>query len=100
MPADGTNPGAALLQATDGSLYGTTENGGDFDGGTVFRMTFDGDFAVVHPFSAEEGWNPVAPLIQTTDGTFFGTTSAGDPFANRGTTFQIAPHGTFTVAYA
>jgi uncharacterized repeat protein (TIGR03803 family) len=100
MPSDGTKPGAALLQATDGSLYGTTENGGDFDGGTVFRMTFDGDFAVVHPFSAEEGWNPVAALIQTIDGTFFGTTSAGDPFANRGTIFQIAPDGTFTVVYA
>jgi len=100
MAADGINPRAALMQATNGSLYGTTESGGDFDGGTVFRMMSDGAFAVVHAFTAEEGWNPVAPLIQTSNGALLGTTSAGDPFGNRGTIFQIAPDGTFSVLYA
>ena len=36
-----TDPSApsALIQGSDGNLYGTTTNGGSFNLGTVFRMT-------------------------------------------------------------
>lgn len=36
---DGANPVGKLLQATDGSLYGTTQTGGANGGGTVFRIS-------------------------------------------------------------
>lgn len=41
---DGENPDAALIQATDGNLYGTTYAGGanGFIGGTVFKIAPSG----------------------------------------------------------
>ena len=38
MPSDGANPRGALLQASDGKLYGTTFGGGMIDEGVVFRV--------------------------------------------------------------
>jgi uncharacterized repeat protein (TIGR03803 family) len=37
---DGANPAAALVQAGDGNFYGTTEYGGPYGSGTIFRLTF------------------------------------------------------------
>src|SRR6266852_5564917 len=45
---DGTEPAAPLIQARDGDLYGTTQYGGPFGGGTVFRTTLDGTLTVLH----------------------------------------------------
>jgi uncharacterized repeat protein (TIGR03803 family) len=36
---DGSSPGAALMQAADGNLYGTTSAGGADGYGTVFKLT-------------------------------------------------------------
>ena len=35
---DGQNPQAGLMQAADGTLYGTTSEGGDLNFGTVFKL--------------------------------------------------------------
>ena len=45
--ADGANPLATVIQATDGNLYGTTEGGGSYGGGTVFRLTPGGTLTTV-----------------------------------------------------
>jgi len=37
-PSDGIGPSGALLQASDGSLYGTTASGGSTGAGTVFKL--------------------------------------------------------------
>ncbi len=37
--SNGANPQAALVQATDGNFYGTTERGGANGDGTVFRLS-------------------------------------------------------------
>ena len=36
---DGSNPVAGLVLDTEGNLYGTTEYGGEYGGGTVFEVT-------------------------------------------------------------
>ena len=49
----GAQPGAPLVQASDGNFYGTTSFGGLYNFGTVFRATPSGGFATVYTFSRE-----------------------------------------------
>jgi uncharacterized repeat protein (TIGR03803 family) len=77
---DGKYPYGALVQATDGNLYGTTSEGGDdpscrmLDGcGTIFNLTLTGALTTLHVFGMVDGANPEAGLLQATDGNFYGT---------------------------
>jgi len=78
---DGANPGAPLIQASDGNFYGTTGGGGNcttFAGGcgTVFEMTATGTLTRLHSFDKTDGALPTA-LVQHSNGTFYGTTIRG-----------------------
>ena len=58
---DGANPYARLTLGNDGALYSTASNGGKNGNGVVYRIRPDGDFAVLHTFSAANpttGANP------------------------------------------
>jgi uncharacterized repeat protein (TIGR03803 family) len=102
-PTDGALPYAGLIQGPDGTLYGTTFSGGDFNSpGTVFQMAPDGSgFTILHSFagSPNDGAGPYAGLIQGPDGTLYGTTYGGGGGANSvGTVFKMAPDGSgFTI---
>ena len=101
--ADGDYPRAALVQATDGNLYGTTEAGGAYTGdGTVFKMTPSGTLTTLHRFCARRGcvggYSPFAGLIQAADGNFYGTTFLGGA-NNNGAVFKITPSGTLTTLH-
>ena len=48
---DGAFPLAGLIQALDGHFYGTTTRRGLLDGGTIFRMTPDGETTALHAFA-------------------------------------------------
>ncbi len=96
--ADGAYPYAGLIQATDGNLYGTTQQGGAYyvgsdSGGTVFRITLNGTVTTLHSFCSEvkcaDGALPYAPLVQDTNGTLYGTTSEGGEF-DSGTVFSLS----------
>jgi uncharacterized repeat protein (TIGR03803 family) len=102
---DGASPRASLIQATDGSFYGTTIGGGSgapggTNAGTVFKMTPAGMVTILHGFAGSaDGATPFAALTQATDGNFYGTTvSAGA--LNHGTVFMMTPAGTVTVLHA
>jgi uncharacterized repeat protein (TIGR03803 family) len=92
---DGANPCAPLIQGADGGFYGTTENGGAFDNGTVFRMAPDGMLTNLVSFNDTNGANPVAGLIQDADGTLFGTAEYGGAYG-RGTVFAMTTNGWMT----
>jgi uncharacterized repeat protein (TIGR03803 family) len=79
---------AALLQGSDGMLYGTTAAGGVNGYGTVFTLATDGSgFNVILNFdSATTGAYPSAGLIEV-NGEFYGTTSDGG--ANGGGTLYV-----------
>ena len=99
---DGTNPNAGLILGTDGNLYGTTANGGQYDVGTVFRLTPEGTESILYEFGAagsRDGAQPSGPLIQDRAGNLYGTTAAGGVNGG-GTIFRIAPGGTESLIYS
>src|SRR6185295_8246790 len=71
--ADGSTPLGAVIEASDGSFYGTTESGGRARFGTVFRVTPAGAFTTVHAFArgVSDGAYPRAALMQSADGNFY-----------------------------
>jgi len=97
----GTLPGAsygALVQATDGSFYGTTYDGGTSDDGTVFKARTDGTVTTVVNFDFTHGSQPYSSLIQGTDGNFYGTTKEGGS-NKQGVAFRLTPQGVLTVLH-
>jgi uncharacterized repeat protein (TIGR03803 family) len=98
--ADGASSSAALIQATDGNFYGTSDSGGAFNLGTIFRMTPSGVVTILHVFTGgADGASPLAALIQASDGNFYGTTYMGG-VADKGTIFTMTPGGAFTPLHA
>jgi len=95
---DGANPHAGLMQATDGSLYGTTTNGGVNGYGTVLKITLAGTLTTLHSFDGADGGSPYAGLVQATDGNFYGTTPVGG-INGYGTIFEVTPGGTLTTLH-
>ena len=106
---DGSSPEGALLEGTDGSLYGTTYYGGVFNEypcdsgcGTIFRITRDGAYTTVYKFCVQgdclDGYFPYAGLMQASDGNFYGTTLQGG-LHGQGTVFKITPKGALTTLY-
>jgi uncharacterized repeat protein (TIGR03803 family) len=89
--ADGATLAGALVLASDGFLYGVTQEGGTSNNGTVFRIRPDGTgFESVHSFNGVDGRDPFGGMIQGADGFLYGTTRGGGSSGN-GTVFQIDP---------
>ena len=75
--SDGGSPWGGLVQSTDGNLYGTTQSGGTYGYGTVFRIAPGGSLATLAQFDGYQGANPSAALVQAADGNLYGTTQTG-----------------------
>jgi uncharacterized repeat protein (TIGR03803 family) len=91
---DGAHPTGALIQATDGNLYGTTQSADRNHPqlfGAAFKITIGGVLTTLHRFggSPNDGANPYAALLQDTNGKLYGTTHAGGA-NNDGTVFALA----------
>ncbi len=105
--ADGAEPVAGLIQATDGNFYGTALYGGKptclLGGGTgcgtVFKITPAGVLTTLHGFDYTEGANPSATLVQGSDGNFYGTAQYGGD-VDYGTVFKITAGGMLTLLHS
>ncbi len=94
-PDDGRNPKAALIQGSDGALYGTTPNGGIYDRGTVFKLNRDGTgYAVLYhcPDNTWDDAGPQAPLIEGSDKALYGTRQ-GSGYGDKGEVFRMNKDG-------
>jgi uncharacterized repeat protein (TIGR03803 family) len=94
---NGGNPRAGVIEGSDGFLYGTTENGGASDKGTVFKVgKSGGGFAKLHDFNAVDGCRPHADLLEASDGYLYGTTRdcGSSGYGGMGTVFRVRIDGT------
>lgn len=96
----GGNPWAALVQGTNGGLYGTVTTFGAYNGGAIFEIGLEtGTLTTLYSFcsqiNCEDGAVPTAPLIWATNGHFYGTTDKGGT-NGMGTVFKMTPSGEFT----
>ena len=96
----GYAPYAGLIQATDGSFYGTTRNGGASGRGTIFRLDAAGTVTTLHHFTGgSDGAYPYAGVIQAADGTFYGTTLSGGA-NDSGVIYRLDTAGTLTTLHS
>src|SRR5262245_26589636 len=83
------NPVGGLIRGRDGNFYGLTRLGGPNNRGTIYKLTPDGAFSVLHALTPTEGFEPVGRLVQTSDGFLWGA-------ANSGLIFKTSEAGEFT----
>jgi uncharacterized repeat protein (TIGR03803 family) len=104
---DGLDPEAALILDQAGNLYGTTNIGGEYYGGTVFKLTPKSDeswaesimYSFCHTTACLDGGFPLGGLIFDQAGNLYGTTAyGGTSLRPGGTVFKLTPnsHGAWT----
>jgi len=95
--ADGSNPYAGVVRDAPGNLYGTTDRGGTYGSGVVFKLDITGKETVLHTFTGgTDGANPFAGLLRDNAGNLYGTTHEGgdltcDPPYGCGVVFKLTP---------
>jgi uncharacterized repeat protein (TIGR03803 family) len=68
-------PRAGLVQDSAGNLYGSSEDGGIFRSGSVFKVDNSGAGTVLYSFTGKaDGGYPEASLILDSEGNLYGTT--------------------------
>ena len=95
------NSATAVIHASDGNLYGSTQFGGAYDAGRIFRIDPSGSVTTFHDFGADGPLPPVQPaasLIQGLDGALYGTTLRGGA-GTYGTVFRIDLAGNLTLLH-
>jgi uncharacterized repeat protein (TIGR03803 family) len=88
---EGSLPQGALVQAPDGTLFGTAYNGGLNGYGTVFRVGPDGsNVGVIHDFMPPNGGDGVHPAAPVTisGSVAYGTDSSGGS-SGRGAVYKL-----------
>lgn len=90
VDAHGKFPFQELVLGRDGAFYGSTNQGGEFARGTLFRLTLDGALTTLHSFQlpGEEGWFASNPLVEVSDGEFLGATAVGGT-GNQGAVYRL-----------
>lgn len=98
---NGSGPSGNLLLDKQGNLYGTTNGGGAYHQGTVFKLTPAGTETVLYSFGSQPGdaVNPSGAWVFDKQGNLYGTAAvAVGPFYH-GVVFKLTPEGTETVFY-
>jgi uncharacterized repeat protein (TIGR03803 family) len=89
---DGAYPGSPLLRDAQGDLFGTTENGGPAETGTVFEIKAGTSTATVIATFGDPATgaaaDPTGQLAMDANGNLYGTSQAGGT-DHRGTVWEV-----------
>jgi uncharacterized repeat protein (TIGR03803 family) len=105
---DGSGPGQENLLNVNGTLYGTTDNGGAYGYGAIFRLNSSGKDTVLYSFTGgTDGEYPNSGLVLDSKGNFYGTTQNGGDlscniisgFTGCGVVYKLDSAGHFSVLY-
>ena len=98
---DGFLPYGSLTTDPRGNLYGTTDSGGKFGGGTVFELDTSGSETILYNFGSYngDGTFPTGRLIRDAAGNLYGTTQSGGTLG-LGTVFKVDKNGTETLLHS
>ena len=94
---DAMSPAAGMI-AVNGSLYGTSQVGGQGSAGTVFSSSLGGREKVLHSFGGASDGVFLFSGLTWLNGMFYGTTSSGG--SGYGTVFKMDKSGNESVIYA
>ena len=107
---DGGGPEAGLIRDSDGNLYGTTVNGGDYtycSCGVVFRVSKAGVETVLFTFTGDQdtggpdGAWPAGTLARDAAGNLYGTAGGGGAYLYwDGVVFKLDKTGKETVLHS
>jgi uncharacterized repeat protein (TIGR03803 family) len=98
---DGFLPYGGLVRDFAGNLYGTTNGGGTFGAGIVFKLDTTNAETVLYNFGSSNGdaLFPTGGLIRDAKGNLYGTTQDGGTFGV-GTVFKVDKNGTETLLHS
>ncbi|MPM13382.1 hypothetical protein SDC9_59739 [bioreactor metagenome] len=84
----GESPLFSMIQAADGNLYGTTNLGGTYNKGTLFRYNIStNSLTCLHNFDTLQGAYP-GLILQLANGKLYGVSDEGGQY-NKGTIFEF-----------
>jgi uncharacterized repeat protein (TIGR03803 family) len=92
---DGAVPLGKLVQDSSGTLYGTTNQGGEFGFGTVFALSYSAgswNKTTLYSFAGgNDGAGPVGTLALSSTGALYGTTFGNSNNSDFGNVFELDP---------
>ncbi len=99
---DGSQPNDMLAVDPQGNVYGTTQSGGTYGGGTIYEFTATHTLKVLHAFDATigDGAQPLQGLVRSGTGALFGAAAeCGRDGSTNGSVFEINPTGGYITRY-
>jgi uncharacterized repeat protein (TIGR03803 family) len=95
----GASPTTGVIRDAPGNFYGTTQQGGKWDRGVVFKVDTSGNETVLHSFTGADGAQPSSGLTRDSAGNLYGTTLGGGS-GHAGTLYKVDATGSFSMIYS
>jgi len=106
---DGSNPASGVILDSQGNLYGTTQYGGAFLSGVLYRLSPNRELTPLHGFTGgSDGAMPMSEPILDASGDLYGTTEFGGNIngncvglqAGCGVVYKLSPSLKLTVLHS